>query len=182
MKLSGHFRLLFSLTQPTSDTMIGFKVSRILLATNQNMLRLVLEFLEAFLQPTKMQEAYFIRPSSVSTIFKHEKATILFADIFRAHFEIDSFNVFHCFSSSYYKKFFSFREFFFSWQVCRSFFYFKGLHEYTKLGRILGCDKIQKMVVFLVIMRNLPRGLIFLFYAWVGECIRSTFPYFTVAS
>ena len=47
MKLSGHFRLLFSLTQPTSDTMIGFKVSRILLAANQNTLQLVLEFLEA---------------------------------------------------------------------------------------------------------------------------------------
>ena len=126
MKLSGHFRLLFSLTQPTSDTMIGFKVSRILLAANQNTLQLVLEFLEAFLQPTKMQEAYFIRPSSVSTIFKHEKATILFADIFRAHFEIDSFNVFHCFSSSYYKKFFSFREFFFPGKCAGVFFILRG--------------------------------------------------------
>ena len=58
--------------------MIGSKFSGSFFAENQNTLVLVLKFVEALLQPIKIQKAYFIRPSLVLAIFRHEKATLFY--------------------------------------------------------------------------------------------------------
>ena len=54
MKLTNY--QLFWLTQPTSNAINGSKMS-------ETRYGLVLKFLEALLQPTKIQKAYFIRSS-----------------------------------------------------------------------------------------------------------------------